>query len=59
MRGDRHWDPVEDLEKELINELKDITKALGGTMCQLQRCNSMGRQSKVIQIEYNVEETKR
>ena len=28
---------------------------LDGTMCQSTRCNSMGRRSKVIEIEYNVE----
>ena len=35
---------------ELLNRLE-----LDGTMCQSTRCNSMGRRSKVIEIEYNVE----
>ena len=35
--------------------LYESAEKLGGTMCQLTRCNSMGRQSKVIEIEYNVE----
>ena len=56
MRVDRHHDPVDELEKELLDELEGIAKQLGGTMCQLTRCNSVGRQSKVIEIEYNVKE---
>ena len=56
MRVDRHHDPIDELEKGILNELEGITKQLGGTMCQSTRCNSTGRQSKVIEIEYNVEE---
>ena len=56
MRVDRHHDPVDELEKELLDELEGIAKQLGGTMCQKTKCNSVGRQSKVIEIEYNVEE---
>ena len=56
MRVDRHHDPIDELEKELLGELEGIAKQLGGTMCQSTRCNSVGRQSKVIEIEYNVEE---
>jgi len=55
MRVDRHYDPIDELEKDILNELEGITKQLGGTMCHSVRCNSMGRQSKVIEIEYNVE----
>jgi hypothetical protein len=56
MRVDRHYDPIDELEKNILKELEGITKQLGGTMCQSTRCNSVGRQSKVIEIEYNVEE---
>ena len=56
MRVDRHHDPIDELEKDILNELEGITKQLGGTMCQSIRCNSTGRQSKVIEIEYNIEE---
>ena len=56
MRVDRHHDPIDELEKDILKELEGITKQLGGTMCQSTRCNSVGRQSKVIEIEYNVEE---
>tara|TARA_R100001015_G_C4569313_1_gene127667 strand:- start:701 stop:859 length:159 start_codon:yes stop_codon:yes gene_type:complete len=45
----------EELEKQIIQQMKILIDELGGTMCQLTRCNSMGRQSKVIEIEYNVE----
>tara|TARA_S200000501_G_scaffold342611_1_gene352850 strand:+ start:422 stop:601 length:180 start_codon:yes stop_codon:yes gene_type:complete len=54
MRADRHHDPVEDLEAELIHELKGITIQLGGEMTQVIRANSSGRSSKVIQIEYAI-----
>ena len=52
MRVDRHHDPVDELEKELLDELEGIAKQLGGTMCQSIRCNSTGRQSKVIAVSY-------
>ncbi len=54
MKADRHWDPVENLEKELLTELQGITKQLGGNMTKLTRADSTGRMSKVIEIEYNI-----
>ena len=54
MKIDRHHDPVEALEDELLNELEGITKQLGGNMIRLTRANSTGRMSKVIEIEYNI-----
>ena len=51
---DRHHDPIEDLEEELLNELEGITKQLGGNITKLTRANSTGRMSKVIEIEYNI-----
>ncbi len=56
MRADRHWDPVENLEKELLTELEGITKQLGGNMKQLTRVDYTGRSSKVIEIEYEINE---
>ena len=45
----------EDLEEQIIQQIEVLVDELGGTMCQSTRCNSMGRQSKVIEIEYSVE----
>ena len=56
MRADRHWDPVENLEKELLTELEGITKQLGGNMKQLIRVDHTGKSSKIIQIEYEINE---
>tara|TARA_A200000159_G_C7153077_1_gene268024 strand:+ start:327 stop:497 length:171 start_codon:yes stop_codon:yes gene_type:complete len=56
MKVDRHHDPVSALEEELLQELQGITQQLGGTMEKSLRCDSTGRQSKIITIEYNVEE---
>ena len=54
MRVDRHWDPVDNLEQELLTELEGITKQLGGNMKKLTRADSTGRMSKVIEIEYDI-----
>ena len=43
------------LQQQIIDQIEVLVEELGGTMCQSTRCNSMGRQSKVIEIEYNVE----
>ena len=45
-------------KQKLINELEIITEKLGGKMKQMLRCDSSGRQSRIIEIEYNVKETK-
>ena len=52
MRVDRHRDIADDLEAELLHELKGITQQLRGTIKQMTRVNSMGRSCKVIEIEY-------
>ena len=44
----------EELEEQIIQQIEVLVEELGGTMCQSTRCNSMGRRSKVIEIEYNV-----
>ena len=46
----------EELEEQIIQQIEVLVDELGGTMSHLERCNSMGRRSKVIEIEYNVEE---
>ena len=46
----------EELEQQIIQQIEVLVEELGGSMCHSVRCNSMGRQSIVIEIEYNVEE---
>ena len=46
----------EELEEQIIQQIEVLVDELGGTMSDLKRCNSMGRLSKVIKIEYNIEE---
>jgi len=46
----------EELEQQIIQQIEVLVEELGGSMCHSVRCNSVGRQSKVIEIEYNVEE---
>ena len=46
----------EELEEQIIQQIEVLVDALGGTMSHLERCNSMGRRSKVLEIEYNIEE---
>ena len=48
----------EELEQQIIQQIEVLVEELGGTMSHSTRCNSIGRQSKVIEIEYNVEESK-
>ena len=46
----------EELQQQIITQIEVLVEELGGTMSQQTRCNSMGRQSKIIEIEYDVEE---
>ena len=46
----------EEVQDQIITQIEVLVEELGGTMCHLTRCNSMGRHSKVLEIEYNVEE---
>ena len=48
----------EELEQQIIQQIEVLVEELGGTMSHSTRCNSMGRQSKVIEIEFSVEESK-
>ena len=45
----------EELEEQIIQQIEVLVDELGGTMSHLERCNSMGRRSKVLAIEYNIE----
>ena len=46
----------EELEEQIIQQIEVLVDELGGTMSHLKRGNSMGRRSKVLEIEYNIEE---
>ena len=46
----------EELEEQIIQQIEVLVDELGGTMSHLERCNSMGRRSNVLEIEYNIEE---
>ena len=46
----------EELEEQIIQQIEVLVDELGGTMSHLERCNCMGRRSKVLEIEYNIEE---
>ena len=46
----------EELQEQIIQQIEVLVEELGGTMCHLTKCTYTGRQSKIIQIEYNVEE---
>ena len=46
----------EELEEQIIQQIEVLVDELGGHYdASVTRCNSMGRQSKVIEIEYRVE----
>ena len=42
--------------KRIIQRIEELATLLGGNTKQMLRCNSMGRQSNIIEIEYNVKE---
>ena len=46
----------EELQEQIIQQIEVLVEELGGTMCHLTKCTYTGRQSKVIEIEYSVEE---
>ena len=46
----------EELEEQLIQQIEVLVEELGGNVNHLTRCNSVGRRSKVLEIEYNIEE---
>tara|TARA_Y100000114_G_scaffold143900_1_gene151907 strand:+ start:1018 stop:1188 length:171 start_codon:yes stop_codon:yes gene_type:complete len=56
MRVDRHFNPVDDLEKELLQELEGIARQLNGKITYSTYGNSMGKSSKTVTIEYDITE---
>ena len=55
MKVDRFYDPYEDLEKQVMEDLEHAATRLGGKLTKMTRANSSGRSSKVIEIEYDIE----
>ena len=55
MKVDRYYDPYEDLEKEVLEELEYNCLRLGGVMTKLTKSDSTGRSSKIIEIEYDIQ----
>ena len=53
MKTNKYYDPYEDLEKQVLNDLQHATNKLGGTMKKSVQ-NYRGRISKVVTIEYDV-----
>tara|TARA_B100001769_G_scaffold31039_1_gene20380 strand:+ start:20144 stop:20317 length:174 start_codon:yes stop_codon:yes gene_type:complete len=53
MKIDKHYDPYEDLEKEIIADIKYASDRIGGIMHTSTRVNSKGESCKVITIEYD------
>ena len=43
-------------KEKLIDEIEFIADKIGGNVKKMLRCNSAGRQCKVIEIEYDVKE---
>ena len=56
MKIDKHYDPTDDLEKELLQELDDIARQLQGKITYSSYGNSMGKSSKTVTIEYDITE---
>ena len=56
MRVDRHFNPVDDLEKELLQELEGIARQLNGKITYSAYGNSVGKSSKTVTIEYDITE---
>ena len=46
MKIDKHFDPTDDLERELLKELDDIAKQLRGKITYSHYGNSDGKSSK-------------
>ena len=44
------------LEEQIIEQIKVLVEELGGNLKQLTRVDSTDRMSKVIEIEYNINE---
>ena len=42
-------------KERIIKRMEELAILLGGKMTKLTRSNSMGRSSKIIEIEYDIE----
>ena len=56
MEIDKHFDPVTNLEKDLLSELEGITQQLRGKITYTSYGNSQGKSSKIVTIEYDIKE---
>tara|TARA_R100000700_G_C3084195_1_gene88494 strand:+ start:303 stop:455 length:153 start_codon:yes stop_codon:yes gene_type:complete len=45
-------------EQRIIKKIEELATLLDGSMQKSLRCDSYGRQSRIITIEYDVKETK-
>ena len=55
MKADRHHDPVGDLEQRLLEELKMISRDMGGQF-SLLHCSDPVKTWKKVVIEYDTKE---
>ena len=55
MKIDKHFDPIDDLERELLQELDDIAKQLRGKITYSHYGNSEGKTSKTVIIKYDID----
>ena len=44
------------LEEQIVEQIKVLVEELGGNLKQLTRVDSTDRMSKIIEIEYNINE---
>ena len=49
---------MEESKQRIIQRIEELAVLLDGTATRLTTCNSMGRQSKKIVIEYDINEIK-
>ena len=49
---------MKESKQRIIQRMKELAILLEGSVTELTTCNSMGRQSIKIVVEYNIDETK-
>ena len=54
MKVDKYYDPYEDLEKQVLEDLEYAATRLGGKMTKSTRHDYTGKSSKIITIEYDI-----
>ena len=45
----------EELQEQIITQIEVLVEELGGTMSPQTKCDYTGRSSKVLQIEYDIQ----